>query len=88
MTLQWSFQNPFLHRRDTTVVPPVTPAVTSVSQRQHIGRSGRSNSAPGSYRWYHHRQFSTDIALDSVEEVGALAGDLNATKETQRGEKR
>ncbi|CAH1164072.1 unnamed protein product [Phaedon cochleariae] len=69
MLKKHSFQNPFLHRRDTTVVPPASHASPACSQRQHIGRSGRSNSAPSRYHWRNERQPSADSSLECVEEA-------------------
>ncbi|KAJ8957933.1 hypothetical protein NQ318_001930 [Aromia moschata] len=39
-----------------------------VDAPKHIGRSGRSNSAPGSYDWHQERQVSIDSSLECVEE--------------------
>ncbi|XP_050502201.1 calcium/calmodulin-dependent protein kinase kinase 1 isoform X1 [Diabrotica virgifera virgifera] len=69
MLKKHSFQNPFLHRRDTTGVPAVSHSSSVSTPRQHIGQSGRSNSAPGSYDWHHEKQLSIDLSLECVEEV-------------------
>ncbi|XP_018569004.1 calcium/calmodulin-dependent protein kinase kinase [Anoplophora glabripennis] len=67
MLKKHSFQNPFLHRRDTTVGQTEARASSVSVPRQHLSRSGRSNSAPGSYDWHQEKQLSVD--LESVEEV-------------------
>ncbi|KAJ8971251.1 hypothetical protein NQ314_000792 [Rhamnusium bicolor] len=69
MLKKHSFQNPFLHRRDTTVGQPEVRAASVSVPRQHIGRSGRSNSAPSSYDWHKEKQVSVDSGLECVEEV-------------------
>ncbi|CAH1184563.1 unnamed protein product [Phyllotreta striolata] len=70
MLKKHSFQNPFLHRRDTTVVPAVSHSSSvSTPARRHIGQSGRSNSAPGSYDWHHAKQLSVETSLERVEEI-------------------
>lgn len=89
MLKKHSFQNPFLHRRDTTAVPAVSHSSSISTPRQYIGQSGRSNSAPGSYDWHHEKQLSIDLSLQSVEEV---ATDQTLEEITtivgQKGEKR
>nr|XP_023014647.1 calcium/calmodulin-dependent protein kinase kinase 1-like isoform X2 [Leptinotarsa decemlineata]XP_023014648.1 calcium/calmodulin-dependent protein kinase kinase 1-like isoform X2 [Leptinotarsa decemlineata] len=67
MLKKHSFQNPFLHRRDTTLVP--SDSGTTAITRHHIGASGRSKSAPDSYDWNHERQMSIETSLECVEEV-------------------
>lgn len=69
MLKQHSFQNPFLHRRGAhrTSNPETT---RGGSGRQHLlSRSGRSNSAPGSY-W--DRQVSGETPLEAVTEHVAV----------------
>ncbi|XP_057662475.1 calcium/calmodulin-dependent protein kinase kinase 1 isoform X1 [Diorhabda carinulata] len=85
MLKKHSFQNPFLHRRDTTVVPSVSHSSTVSTPRQYIGQSGRSNSAPGSYDWHHEKQLSIDLGLESVEEV---ATDQTLEETTNNGRKK
>lgn len=48
------FQNPFLLRREAR---PSNASETSTKTvtRQQFGKSGRSNSAPGSYDWMAER---------------------------------
>lgn len=36
--------------------------------RLHIGKSGRSNSAPDSYAWITNKQLSVETNLESVTE--------------------
>ncbi|XP_049824386.1 calcium/calmodulin-dependent protein kinase kinase 2 isoform X2 [Aethina tumida] len=67
MLKKHSFQNPFLHRRDTQI--GTDRSDDKSAQRQHIGRSGRSNSAPGSYDWLQEKQLSLDSPLEAVKEV-------------------
>lgn len=74
MLKKHSFQNPFLHRRDTTVVPPVSHSSSVTTPRRHIGQSGRSNSAPGSYDWRNEKQLSIETNLECVQEVSADQG--------------
>lgn len=71
MNLFFIFQNPFLHRRDTTITSPSVSHSSSLTTppRFHIGRSGRSNSAPGRYDSRLDKQMSIDSGLESVEEV-------------------
>ncbi|KAG5888301.1 hypothetical protein JTB14_022189 [Gonioctena quinquepunctata] len=63
MLKKHSFQNPFLHRRETSHTS------SFANPRQHISRSGRSNSAPDSYNWQQEKQLSVDSSLECVEEV-------------------
>ncbi|KAJ3652130.1 hypothetical protein Zmor_018122 [Zophobas morio] len=81
MLKKHSFQNPFLHRRDTH---RSSNASETTSTRQHIGRSGRSNSAPGSYDWISDRQISLDTPLESVTEVTNDQNDSKIEVETKR----
>ncbi|XP_060534430.1 calcium/calmodulin-dependent protein kinase kinase 1 isoform X1 [Cylas formicarius] len=78
MLKKHSFQNPFLYRRETTLGTSDTRTLTGISKK-HIGRSGRSNSAPDSYSWLPHRQVSIDSSLESVLEVNT---DQNLTEST------
>ncbi|KAK9753902.1 Protein kinase domain [Popillia japonica] len=62
MLKKHSFQNPFLHRREThRQSTPEKP-----TQKLHIGISGRANSAPG---WIQDRQLSIDSSLEAVREI-------------------
>ncbi|GJQ85942.1 hypothetical protein Trydic_g21790 [Trypoxylus dichotomus] len=64
MLKKHSFQNPFLHRREThRQSTPEKPTA-----KFHIGVSGRANSAPGSYDWMQDRQLSLDSSLEAVTE--------------------
>ncbi|XP_076257097.1 calcium/calmodulin-dependent protein kinase kinase 1-like isoform X6 [Rhynchophorus ferrugineus] len=70
MLKKHSFQNPFLHRRDTTLGTPESRMPSSTgATKKHIGRSGRSNSAPDSYNWAQNKQKSTETNLEAVKEV-------------------
>ncbi|XP_066144580.1 calcium/calmodulin-dependent protein kinase kinase 1 isoform X1 [Euwallacea fornicatus] len=69
MLKKHSFQNPFLYRRETTVGSPEIRATTFTATKKHLGRSGRSNSAPDSYDWAQGRQKSIESNLEAVEEV-------------------
>jgi len=70
MLKKHSFQNPFLLRRETRHRPsaPETRSAGSGNFRTHIGRSGRSNSAPDSCNWDRQRSLETP-PLASVKEV-------------------
>jgi [calcium/calmodulin-dependent protein kinase] kinase len=81
MLKKHSFQNPFLLRRDTH---RSSNASETSSNRQHIGRSGRSNSAPGSYDWVVDRQRSVDSPLESVTEVTVDQNDSKLEVEIKR----
>ncbi|KAJ8910032.1 hypothetical protein NQ315_003462 [Exocentrus adspersus] len=85
MLKKHSFQNPFLHRRDTTVGQTEARAASVSVPRQHLSRSGRSNSAPGSYDWHQEKQRSVD--LESVEEV-SLDQTLDENHLNKREERR
>jgi serine/threonine protein kinase len=74
-------QNPFLLRRDTH---RSSNASETSSNRQHIGRSGRSKSAPGSYDWVVDRQRSVDSPLESVTEVTVDQNDSKLEVEIKR----
>ncbi|KAL1501044.1 hypothetical protein ABEB36_006446 [Hypothenemus hampei] len=70
MLKKHSFQNPFLYRRETTLGSPVVHHTALNTTKKHIGRSGRSNSAPDSYTWSQNRQKSVDCSnLEAVKEV-------------------
>lgn len=70
MLKKHSFQNPFLHRRDTTLgTAESRNTTTEGATKKHIGRSGRSNSAPDSYTWAQSRQKSIDTNLEAVKEI-------------------
>lgn len=87
MLKKHSFQNPFLHRRDTTVGQTEARASSLSVPRQHLSRSGRSNSAPGSYDWHQEKQLSVD--LESVEEVNVdLTVEENHVNSIRKDEKR
>lgn len=66
MLKKHSFQNPFVHKRD---VHRTSNLVEAPTHRHHIGKSGRSNSAPDSYVWLPRKQLSLDLGLESVTEV-------------------
>ncbi|CAH0549237.1 unnamed protein product [Brassicogethes aeneus] len=70
MLKKHSFQNPFLHRRDSNTSRTDQSEDSKQNQRyQHIGRSGRSNSAPGSCGFLAEKQISLDSPLEAVKEV-------------------
>ncbi|KAK4878358.1 hypothetical protein RN001_010864 [Aquatica leii] len=76
MLKQHSFQNPFSHKSDHK------PPTRSVSNKCiHIGKSGRSNSAPGSYSLPTDKCIGIDPSLESVQEVVQV--DQNETKPVQ-----
>lgn len=62
-------QNPFLYRRETTLGSPEIRNPNLATAKKHIGRSGRSNSAPDSYNWAQNRQKSIETNLEVVKEV-------------------
>ncbi|XP_050299259.1 calcium/calmodulin-dependent protein kinase kinase 1 isoform X2 [Anthonomus grandis grandis] len=70
MLKKHSFQNPFLFRRETTLgSSEIRNTAVAQASKRHIGRSGRSNSAPDSYDWSQTRQKSGESNLESVKEV-------------------
>lgn len=69
MLKKHSFQNPFLYRRETTLGSPEIRNPNLATAKKHIGRSGRSNSAPDSYNWAQNRQKSIETNLEVVKEV-------------------
>lgn len=82
MLKKHSFQNPFLNRRETHRSSNIEDGTTN---HLHIGKSGRSNSAPGSYDdWIPDRQLSIDSPLEVVSEVNV---DLNSEKIEEEEEK-
>lgn len=60
MLKKHSFQNPFAHRASNAQQSATTP-------KPHIGKSGRSNSAPDSYAWM-TKQLSVETNLEAVTE--------------------
>ncbi|XP_017769403.1 PREDICTED: calcium/calmodulin-dependent protein kinase kinase 1 isoform X2 [Nicrophorus vespilloides] len=71
MLKKHSFQNPFLHKRDAQRHRPSNPEMRAPPNRQHIGRTGRSNSAPDSCDW--DRQLSIETSLEAVTEMTSEA---------------
>ncbi|XP_048522106.1 probable serine/threonine-protein kinase DDB_G0279405 [Dendroctonus ponderosae] len=70
MLKKHSFQNPFLYRRETTLgSSEIRNTSLTGATKKHLGRSGRSNSAPDSYDWAQGRQKSVESNLESVKEV-------------------
>ncbi|KAB0791796.1 hypothetical protein PPYR_03596 [Photinus pyralis] len=64
MLKQHSFQNPFSHKSEGRAQDK------ELSVRHvHIGKSGRSNSAPGSYTLPGDKHISVDTSLESVQET-------------------
>ena len=59
-----------MHRRETTLgASEIRNTAESAASKKHIGRSGRSNSAPDSYCWAQNRQKSIETNLEAVKEV-------------------
>ncbi|KAK5638571.1 hypothetical protein RI129_012866 [Pyrocoelia pectoralis] len=77
MLKQHSFQNPFLHKSggERSQNKEIS------SRRVHIGKSGRSNSAPGSYSLSGEKHISIDTPLESVQEIQA---DQNENKSREK----
>ncbi|XP_044740546.1 protein kinase 3-like isoform X2 [Chrysoperla carnea] len=72
MLKKHSFQNPFTRRMPASSSHRASNAAETAVRctiPKHIGRSGRSNSAPDSYNWRTERPLSIDTPLESVTEV-------------------
>jgi len=65
MLKQHSFQNPFSHKGEN---PRSQTSTEAPGRHLHIGKSGRSNSAPGSYSLPTEKQI-VDSSLEAVSEV-------------------
>lgn len=85
MLRKHSFQNPFSHRKEVhrSSNVDVTTSTTSTTTRIHLSRSGRSNSAPGSYYWNVDRQISIETPLESVTEVLDVQDNCNKIDEIE-----
>lgn len=77
-----------MYRREATLgSSEIRNTSLTGSTKKHLGRSGRSNSAPDSYDWAQGRQKSVESNLESVKEVSIDPNgeELNSSKITPRG---